>query len=74
MYLSMMAVYLCSSPVIPRSLLTQSYWLETILPRRVDVALLPIGFAPLWKEWLFKRGHLTAADALSCSSSSMLVC
>ena len=37
---------------------------ETILPRRVDVALLPIGYAPPWKEWLFKRGHLTAADAL----------
>lgn len=37
----------------------------TILPRRVDVALLPIGFAPRWKEFLFKRGHLTAGDALS---------
>jgi L-ascorbate metabolism protein UlaG (beta-lactamase superfamily) len=36
-----------------------------ILPRRVDVALLPIGFAPRWKENLFRRGHLTAADALS---------
>lgn len=38
---------------------------ETILPRRVDVALLPIGFAPRWKEFFFKRGHLTAGDALS---------
>jgi L-ascorbate metabolism protein UlaG (beta-lactamase superfamily) len=38
---------------------------RTILPRRVDVALLPIGFAPRWKEYLFRRGHLTAADALS---------
>jgi L-ascorbate metabolism protein UlaG (beta-lactamase superfamily) len=38
---------------------------ETILPRHVDVALLPIGFAPRWKESLFRRGHLTAADALS---------
>lgn len=38
---------------------------ETILPRRVDVALLPIGFAPPWKEFLFRRGHLTAGDALS---------
>ena len=38
---------------------------ESILPRRVDVALLPIGFAPPWKEFLFRRGHLTAGDALS---------
>jgi L-ascorbate metabolism protein UlaG (beta-lactamase superfamily) len=38
---------------------------RTILPRRVDVALLPIGFAPRWKEYFFRRGHLTAADALS---------
>jgi L-ascorbate metabolism protein UlaG (beta-lactamase superfamily) len=38
---------------------------RTILPRRLDVALLPIGFAPRWKERMFKRGHLTAADALS---------
>jgi len=38
---------------------------ESLLPRRVDVALLPIGFAPRWKEYLFRRGHLTAADALS---------
>ena len=37
----------------------------TILPRRVDVALLPIGFAPRWKEFMFRRGHLTAGDALT---------
>jgi L-ascorbate metabolism protein UlaG (beta-lactamase superfamily) len=36
-----------------------------ILPRRVDVALLPIGYAQWWKRYLFRRGHLTAADALS---------
>jgi L-ascorbate metabolism protein UlaG (beta-lactamase superfamily) len=38
---------------------------RTISPRRVDVALLPIGFAPRWKQYFFRRGHLTAADALS---------
>lgn len=38
---------------------------RTILPRQLDVALLPIGFAPPWKEKMFRRGHLTAADALS---------
>ena len=38
---------------------------QTIAPRRADVALLPIGFAPWWKENLFRRGHLTAADALA---------
>ncbi|MEP7064825.1 MAG: MBL fold metallo-hydrolase [Gemmatimonadota bacterium] len=37
---------------------------RSILPRRVDVALLPIGFAPWWKEFFFRRGHLTAGDAL----------
>jgi L-ascorbate metabolism protein UlaG (beta-lactamase superfamily) len=36
-----------------------------IAPRRLDVALLPIGYAPKWKEYFFRRGHLTAADALS---------
>jgi L-ascorbate metabolism protein UlaG (beta-lactamase superfamily) len=35
-----------------------------VLPRRVDVALLPIGAAQWWKRYLFRRGHLTAADAL----------
>lgn len=38
---------------------------RTILPRRVDVALLPIGDAPWWKRSLFRRGHLTAGDALT---------
>jgi L-ascorbate metabolism protein UlaG (beta-lactamase superfamily) len=38
---------------------------RTIRPRRLDVALLPIGFAPRWKEQLFRRGHLTADDALT---------
>ena len=37
---------------------------RAIHPRQLDVALLPIGFAPRWKEYLFRRGHLTAADAL----------
>ena len=36
----------------------------TILPRRVDVALLPIGFAPRWKEFMFRRGHL---DSRRCT-------
>ena len=35
-----------------------------ILPRQVDVALLPIGDAPWWKRSLFRRGHLTSEDAL----------
>jgi len=32
--------------------------------RALDVALLPIGAAPRWKRRGFRRGHLTAADAL----------
>ena len=32
--------------------------------RQLDVALLPIGYAPAWKVG-FKRGHLTSADALT---------
>jgi L-ascorbate metabolism protein UlaG (beta-lactamase superfamily) len=32
--------------------------------RRLDVALLPIGYAPWWKP-RFRRGHLSAADALT---------
>lgn len=32
--------------------------------RRLDVALLPIGYAPRWKEASFRRGHLTSLDAL----------
>jgi len=33
--------------------------------RRLDVALLPIGYAPAWKRRSFRRGHLTSADALT---------
>ncbi len=32
--------------------------------RRLDVALLPIGYAPSWKVG-FRRGHLTSMDALT---------
>jgi L-ascorbate metabolism protein UlaG (beta-lactamase superfamily) len=31
--------------------------------RELDVALLPIGYAPWWK-WTFRSGHLTSEDAL----------
>lgn len=31
--------------------------------RELDVALLPIGYAPWWK-WNFRQGHLTSEDAL----------
>lgn len=31
--------------------------------RRLDVAMLPIGYAPAWKPG-FRRGHLTSQDAL----------
>ena len=34
------------------------------LDRRLDVALLPIGHAPWWKETAFRKGHLSSADAL----------
>lgn len=33
--------------------------------RRLDLALLPIGRAPWWKRASFRRGHLTADDALA---------
>ncbi|MFL5614259.1 MAG: MBL fold metallo-hydrolase [Gemmatimonadaceae bacterium] len=33
--------------------------------RRLDVALLPIGYAPWWKRSGFRRGHLTHDDALT---------
>lgn len=33
--------------------------------RELNVALLPIGHAPWWKRSSFRRGHLTADDALS---------
>ncbi len=32
--------------------------------RQLDVALLPIGYAPSWKPG-FRRGHLTGDDALA---------
>lgn len=41
---------------------------DQLAPRRLDVALLPIGHAPKWKEYFFRRGHLTSADALSLFS------
>jgi L-ascorbate metabolism protein UlaG (beta-lactamase superfamily) len=33
--------------------------------RRLDIALLPIGHAPRWKEASFRKGHLTTTDALT---------
>lgn len=33
--------------------------------RQLDVALLPIGYAPWWKRSGFRRGHLTHDDALT---------
>jgi L-ascorbate metabolism protein UlaG (beta-lactamase superfamily) len=33
--------------------------------RQLDVALLPIGYAPWWKRTGFRRGHLTHDDALT---------
>jgi L-ascorbate metabolism protein UlaG (beta-lactamase superfamily) len=35
------------------------------LDRQLDVALLPIGYAPWWKRTGFRRGHLTHEDALT---------
>ena len=32
--------------------------------RDLDVALLPIGYAPWWKRRAFREGHLTSEDAL----------
>jgi L-ascorbate metabolism protein UlaG (beta-lactamase superfamily) len=32
--------------------------------RELDVALLPIGYAPWWKRGSFRKGHLTSEDAL----------
>lgn len=32
--------------------------------RELDVAMLPIGHAPMWKRRAFRRGHLTSDDAL----------
>ena len=36
--------------------------------RRLDVALLPMGYAPWWKRYFFRRGHLTPGDALALFS------
>jgi L-ascorbate metabolism protein UlaG (beta-lactamase superfamily) len=33
--------------------------------RQLDIALLPIGHAPRWKEGSFRKGHLTTTDALT---------
>lgn len=33
--------------------------------RQLDIALLPIGYAPWWKRSGFRRGHLTHDDALT---------
>jgi L-ascorbate metabolism protein UlaG (beta-lactamase superfamily) len=33
--------------------------------RSLDIALLPIGHAPAWKEKAFRKGHLTGTDALA---------
>lgn len=35
------------------------------LGRSLDIAMLPIGHAPWWKRSSFRRGHLTADDALA---------
>ena len=32
--------------------------------RELDVAMLPIGYAPTWRRRSFRRGHLTGEDAL----------
>jgi L-ascorbate metabolism protein UlaG (beta-lactamase superfamily) len=36
--------------------------------RELDVALLPIGYAPWWKRKTFREGHLTSEDALELFS------
>ena len=33
--------------------------------RELDLALLPIGYAPWWKKTGFRKGHLTHEDALT---------
>jgi L-ascorbate metabolism protein UlaG (beta-lactamase superfamily) len=37
----------------------------TAAGRRLDLALLPIGHPPGWKEKAFRKGHLTTTDALT---------
>jgi L-ascorbate metabolism protein UlaG (beta-lactamase superfamily) len=46
---------------------TTHHLVENVLwsmSRELDVALLPIGYAPAWKPG-FRRGHLTGEDALT---------
>lgn len=42
-------------------LVERSLWMRG---RELDVALLPIGYAPWWKRKSFREGHLTSEDAL----------
>jgi L-ascorbate metabolism protein UlaG (beta-lactamase superfamily) len=42
----------------------ESYLRGCLASRRLDVAMLPIGYAPWWKPG-FRRGHLTSEDALA---------
>lgn len=42
----------------------ETYLRSWLAQRRLDVALLPIGYAPWWKLG-FRRGHLTSEDALT---------
>ncbi|MEX2179832.1 MAG: MBL fold metallo-hydrolase [Gemmatimonadaceae bacterium] len=42
-------------------LVERALWLRA---RELDVALLPIGYAPWWKRESFRAGHLTSEDAL----------
>ncbi len=37
----------------------------SLYERDLDLALLPIGHAPRWKESSFRKGHLTTTDALT---------
>jgi L-ascorbate metabolism protein UlaG (beta-lactamase superfamily) len=42
-------------------LVEKTLWMRA---RELDVALLPIGYAPWWKRKSFREGHLTSEDAL----------
>lgn len=46
-------------------LVERALWLRA---RELDVALLPIGYAPWWKRKSFREGHLTSEDALDLFS------
>lgn len=46
-------------------LVERMLWLRD---RELDVALLPIGYAPWWKRKSFREGHLTSEDALELFS------